>query len=317
MELSIALPFIAADVPSALPTNAEIEASKDVIAVTGGRRVVRVGTHFVVKYGLGVTILEGENMLFVRSTTTIPIPKVYALYTETDTKKNYIVMENIEGHTLAYKWPSLTESQKKAIATKLKLCFDELRQLPSPGYFGSLGKRPLLDDIFWTSQKKSSINGPFENEDAVNEAMAQKYTFEVYGRTNYVADFYRQALPHVLCGHAPTLTHADFQRKNIIVQVVPPKVGLWNDCQHQPNGIRDAPPRDGLWTAKRPVEEEFKVTIIDWEKAGWYPSYWEYGTALYAVGRWDDDWGLFLRDMLSPYYSEARWLQTLRFELWS
>lgn len=183
VDPAIALPSIAADIPAALPTNAEIEASKDVLIEFGGRRVVRVGKHFVVKYGLHVDIIEGENMLFVRRTTTILIPKVYGLYTEPNTRKDYTVMENIEGETLASKWPSLTESQKRGIVTKLKLYFDELRKLSSPGYFGSLGNRPLLDDILWTKEKSPSINGPFQNEDAINEAMAQKYTFETSGRS--------------------------------------------------------------------------------------------------------------------------------------
>lgn len=313
----LTLPFISADVPSPLPTNAQIEASRDVFTDFSGRKVVRVGKHFVVKYGINIDIIEGENMLFVRKSTTISVPKVYALYTDSSTRKNYIVMENVEGETLASRWPSLTESQKVAIVTKLKQCFDELRQLPSPGYFGSLGKRPLLDDIFYTREKTPSINGPFENEDAINEAMAQKYTFEAPCRKNYKADFYRQALPRVFCRHAPKFTHADFQRKNFIVRVDSSEVGLWNDCQRQNSKIQDVSAGDGLWAAKRPAEDKFNVTIIDWEKAGWYPSYWEYGIAHCAVGRWDDDWGLFLRDMLTPYYAEAPWFQMLRFELWS
>lgn len=277
MEPAIVLPFIAADIPAALPTNAEIEASKDVFIEFRGRRVVRVGKHFVVKYGFGVDIIEGENMLFVRRTTTILIPKVYALYTEPNTRKNYIVMENIEGETLASKWPSLTELQKGCIATKLKLYFDELRKLSSPGYFGSLGNRPLLDDIFWTKEKSPSMNGSFQNEGAINEAMAQKYTFETSGRSIHKADFYRQALPRVLHGHPPIFTHADFQRKNFMVRGVSSKAGLWNDCQRRNSKVRDVPSGDGLWAARRPIEDEFEVTVIDWERAGWYPSYWNMG----------------------------------------
>lgn len=264
------------------------------LSAYGNRRVVRVGKHFVVKYGQGVDIIEGENMLFVQSRTTVTIPKVYALYTESDTKTNYIVMENVDGHTLASTWPSLTSQQKETIAAKLRDFYEELRKIPSPGYFGSLGKRHLLDEIFWTREEAPMINGPFESEDALNEAMALKYMIE--GRPTYKADFYRQSLPYVFKGHQPTFTHADCQRKNIMICKIPLRGEDSN--------------------AKQPFEDIYKVTIIDWEKAGWYPSYWEYSLALYAL-KWDDDWGLVIPKMLDPYHSQAPWLQMLRLELWS
>jgi hypothetical protein len=30
--------------------------------------------------------------------------------------------------------------------------------------------------------------------------------------------------------------------------------------------------------------------IIDWEFAGWFPSYWECAIIMLAAGRFDDDW---------------------------
>lgn len=65
-----------------------------------------------------------------------------------------------------------------------------------------------------------------------------------------------------------TFTHGDLQRKNIVVS----------------NVTSEAGGEDGK------VAGDFKVTIIDWEVAGWYPSYWEFSRALFACGRWDDDW---------------------------
>lgn len=290
----IVLPYLASDIPCALPTNAEIEGSEVVLSAYGNRKVVRVGRHFVVKYGEGIDIIEGENMLYVQNATTIAVPKVYALYTEPYTGKNFIIMEFVEGDTLASIWPDLNVTQKSKITTRLRDSYDELRRLPSPGYFGSLGKRHLLDEIFWTREKIPSINGPFETEHALNEAMAQKYVYD--GRTSYKADYYRQCLPHIFRDHSPTFAHADCQRKNIIVRKV-------------------SPPEDVI-NADQVLEDNFEVTIIDWEKAGWYPSYWEYCLAIYAL-RWDDDWCLCIQNFLPPSHAEAPWLQMLRFELWS
>jgi hypothetical protein len=102
------------------------------------------------------------------------------------------------GYTLASRWPRLSEAQKESIVVKLKGYFNDLCRVPSPGYFGSLGKRYLMDEIFWTPEGVVSIHGPFETEDALNEAMAQKY--EKDGRPRYKADHYRQFLPHILSG---------------------------------------------------------------------------------------------------------------------
>ncbi|KAF2241825.1 hypothetical protein BU26DRAFT_401220, partial [Trematosphaeria pertusa] len=58
--------------------------------------------------------------------------------------------------------------------------------------------------------------------------------------------------------------------------------------------------------------------IVDWEFSGWYPSYWEFATAMSASGRWDDDWHEWVREILSDWYlNEYVWIQILRQELWS
>ena len=33
------------------------------------------------------------------------------------------------------------------------------------------------------------------------------------------------------------------------------------------------------------LRHEYKVTIINWDKASWYPIYWQYGAAYFAYGR--------------------------------
>jgi hypothetical protein len=289
MALQVRLPYYAADLPSPLPTETEIDNGPDIALKYGGRRIVQVGQHFVVKFGEGVDLLEGENMMFIQENTNIPVPRVYALYSIPSTGKNYIVMERIQGRTLTSLWPQLTPSEKDSIMTTVRSYFYELRRLPPPDYYGSLGARRLLDEIFWTREAEPAINGPFASEDAINEAFARKYVYD--GRPPFRAEFYRQCLPHVFHDHPPTFTHGDFQRKNIIIE------GEVNEA--------------GLQTNK-----EMRVVFLDWEKSGWYPSYWEYCLAVCAL-RWDDDWCLWLGKALDPFASEAAWLQTLRLELWS
>lgn len=279
------IPFYGTDLPCPLPSSAEIENAPDISLEYGGRRIVGVGQHYVVKFGLGVNLIEGENMLFVRENTNVPVPRVFALYTDPSTGKNYIVMERITGQSLLSTWPQITTLEKKRILSDLQRYFDELRQLPSPNYFGSFGNRQLLDEIFWTQEPDPLVNGPFDSEEDLNEAMIRKYTYN--GGPLYRAEYLRKCFPFVFKGHEAVFTHGDLQWKNIMIR----------EKDNQGN-------------------EEASLVIIDWEKSGWYPRYWEYCLAVCAL-RWDDDWSLWIDSILTPFVSEAAWLQSLRLELWS
>jgi hypothetical protein len=95
---------------------------------------------------------------------------------------------------------------------------DQLRSIPSLQCFGSLGKRGLEDPVFWTGNETPSglIDRPFENEDELNYAMAQKYLYNNLPSQN--AEFYRYAFPIVLKYYKPVFTHCDLQRKNIMIR---------------------------------------------------------------------------------------------------
>lgn len=95
------------------------------------------------------------------------------------------------------------------------------------------------------------------------------------------AEFYRRVPPVVLKGHGPVFSHADFQRKNIMIKA------------------------DGT------------LFIIDWETAGWYPTYWEYTLAMFTCGRWDDDWHVWVARILDEFPNEYARVDMLRRELWS
>ncbi|KAE8348077.1 hypothetical protein BDV28DRAFT_144391 [Aspergillus coremiiformis] len=289
MATAFTLPYYAADIPCPLPTDTEIDKAPDISLEYGGRRVVAIGQHLVVKFGKGVNLTEGENKLFIHENTNIRVPKVYALYSNPSTDKNYIIMEKVPGQTLQSLWPQLSPSEMESIVAILHEYFSELRKLTPPSYYGSLGNRCLLDEIFWTHDPEPAINGPFISENALIEAMALKYTYD--GRPPYRADFYRQCLPRVFRNHGPTFTHSDFQRKNVQIQRV-----MDNNSGH------DNP--------------KLQVTILDWEKSGWYPSCWEYCLAVCAL-RWNDDWCLWIEKVLELFDSESSWLQTIRLELWS
>ena len=58
---------------------------------------------------------EAEAMRLVREKTTIPVPKIYNAYTDSDSGHVRIVMEFIEGDCLADVWGKLDDSQKEEV----------------------------------------------------------------------------------------------------------------------------------------------------------------------------------------------------------
>ncbi|KAL2376240.1 hypothetical protein RJZ90_007642, partial [Blastomyces dermatitidis] len=132
MDSSVKLPYYATDVPLPLPTEAEIENALNISLEYGGRRVVQIRCHYIVKFRKSVNLVEEENMLFIQEMTKIPMPQVYALYSNPQIGKNYIIMEHITGETLAKLWASLTGAEKESIVAKLRGYYKELHQLSSP-----------------------------------------------------------------------------------------------------------------------------------------------------------------------------------------
>ncbi|KAL9615667.1 MAG: hypothetical protein Q9160_009347 [Pyrenula sp. 1 TL-2023] len=271
----------AATLPAALPTIAEIYSSEDVLMERSSAKVVGVGEHFIVKYGFGVSLREGDSMRFIKESTSIPVPTLYASFeifepTDTSRKKTFLIMERIRGGTLQSIWSKLDVSTKKAVVSKLKDFFNEMRKLESPGGYCALGGRALPDRVFYDNPVKV-----FDNESDLHEAIVENYLgnpFNAeYGTPKYQREWYSRAFKSHFQNHPPTFSHGDVQRKNIIIR---------------------------NYKIDQSDLEKLEVVLIDWESAGWYPSYWEYAIAIYASGRWDDDWSIWVESFLVPAYAE-------------
>ena len=185
-------PFFAPEdrLPAPLPCP-EVIAAGIVIKEFTGRRVVRVGESYIIKYGLNVSLTEGETLLFIKETQTFSVPEVFALYTKEDAngnQVNYIIMEYILGETLEICWPLLEPREKGEIACQLGAYFSMLRKIPTPGYFGCVRRQPYEQSIFWTSpddkpeqqqqnQQNQQISGPFNSEAELNSALVKKYLY--------------------------------------------------------------------------------------------------------------------------------------------
>ena len=51
------------------------------------------------------------------------------------------------------------------------------------------------------------------------------------------------------------------------------------------------------------VKDGNVAAIIDWERSGWYPEYWDYAKAL-LIWHWQNDWTDYLVQILEPYHAE-------------
>jgi Phosphotransferase enzyme family len=282
-----------ATLPAKLPTIAEILASQDVLKELGGRKIVGVGDHFVAKYGSRVDLLEGETMLFLNQSTTIPLPRVYAFFYDSDTKHNYIIMERICGEPLASAWPQMTDHEKETTTTALQVFFEKMRKLKSPGGYCRLNQHGLPGHIFRPADSLEERSGRFDSESDLNDALLAKYVES--GLPKFKAEFYSQIFKRVFRDHEPTFTHADFQRKNIMIQ--------------RSSGANQS--------AETRENSKLEVVVIDWENAGWYPSYWEYTIAIFTCGTFSDDWFRWVNKMLDPAVNECSWMSSFLLEMWS
>jgi hypothetical protein len=111
---------------------------------------------FAVKFGKGVPPSEAENMNFISSNTRVPMRKVFAAFTEPETKTTYIVIESVPGATLQALLPTLTTKEKSEISCQVRDAINELRKPPPPDYLGGIGRKLYSDTVFWTSDNQSS-----------------------------------------------------------------------------------------------------------------------------------------------------------------
>ncbi|KAK7948504.1 uncharacterized protein PG986_009390 [Apiospora aurea] len=270
--------------PNPLPTPNDLDGSEVLLDDSASIRLAKVQEKFVMKFGVHVDPIEAHNMLHVTKSTMVPIPKVYAIYQRPKGRKaiTYILMQYVPGETLMNLWGSLDQARKTAIARTLRTYFDQLRQLPHPGYFGNIMGGPPLDDMFSATVGASEvIKTSVATEDEFIDAIVRIYSFETGERTAHKLRYYQHVLSTHLRGNdAPVFTHSDFQRKNILVQ---------------PDGT---------------------LVIIDWEFASWYPTYWEYATATFANAGWYDDWHDYVRITLDEYPNQSLWLSSMKHEMW-
>lgn len=267
--------FAPADsLPAPLPSIEEIRRAAFGPNVTPPETVlVYIEPHFAIRYGTKVPFQEGENMLFVRQSTSVPVQTVYALLRDEETDSNIIVFERIKADDLETVWPTLEKSQKDAIASQIRRHFDELRSLPSPGYYGGVWRQPILDELLNGNLRRGSLPPPeaVETEEQWAALMVDRGA-EYHADHPERLEWMKQTFRSLLKGHRPVFTHGEFHRAHFLV---------------------------------RP---DLTVVVIEWTKSGWYPSFWEYCISR-LIDPFRDDWARYVPQMLpGDFAGEVGWI---------
>lgn len=269
--------------PAPLPTMDQILDCDVILKRSRFDRTVRYGEHYVIKYGTGlVNLQEGENMLFIKQVTTIPVPTIYALYREGG--YNVIVMEYVRGTVLKKVWPQLPLVGKETFTKQIRRYIEELRDIPSPGYYGGIWEQGVLDPLLTCRlvvdpRVHPSIQTPSRTEGEWCEMMINSGFLSMPDMLPYHQEWVKHKFRTMFSnGHRPVFTHCHIINRS--------------DLMMRPDGV---------------------IVPLGWSMAGWYPSYWEYCHAS-EVAEHKDDWTEWIGEIFKgmEYVAELGWVRYWR-----
>ncbi|KAF5547552.1 serine threonine kinase [Fusarium phyllophilum] len=95
---------------------------------------IPISKSLIVKKGPFVHLTEAATMQFVAANTSIPVPTVYCSFVHKN--RAHIVMQRIQGKTIADAWRDLSDADRSNIFAQLRRMFQELRSLTPPSNTG-------------------------------------------------------------------------------------------------------------------------------------------------------------------------------------
>jgi aminoglycoside phosphotransferase len=209
------------------------------------RRVMRNTSRVVLVSNLCIksttftSLAEAMTMEFVSEHTDVPVPKVHLAFEHKN--QTYIVMERLPGQNLSVDWLQRTEESRARILNQLRVAAQQIRNIPPPGGTGVSNTcgGPICDQRL----PRHARWGPYESVHDFHRALRNGIGIDHLREGHDWSELQRLILLHENSEKAPVFTHGDLSSFNILA--------------------------DGD-----------KLTgIVDWETAGWLPSYWEYTSA--------------------------------------
>jgi hypothetical protein len=259
--------------------NAAICAST-VIWELGRLAVLRIGPDIVVKIAAKLDLNHLTILDHIRlHAPDLPIHNVLGVCMG-PYERTYIWMDHVKGQPLDRLWPDFTEKQKLSVQAQLGTMFTRLRAIPrqptASGDFplGSGEPRRCKDR---RRHMRESIH-PIHTEDEFNKFLFDRPR-SVCGHGHTTKDMIRSFMR---TDHDIVLTHGDLHPRNIMVSLV-----------QEPDEQRDSS------SSGEVIYNPQLTGVVDWETAGWYPSYWEFAKALETIYPHDGltDWWAYLPTM--------------------
>lgn len=179
-----------------------------ILASNTDRKVLKIGSNTVAKFGPEVNLTEADAVMYIRNNTTIPVPMIFDAFNKDG--KNYIVMEYMQGVLLKDVWWKISKEEKSVIISELRDIICQMRRLPVPEgvLIGSVTGGPAVD----RRQFGSASGGPFRSEYEFNEwQLAQLHPEIPESRRDMYVDIHT-------ADHRIFFTHGDLAPHNIIVK---------------------------------------------------------------------------------------------------
>ncbi|KAB8235530.1 uncharacterized protein BDW43DRAFT_318382 [Aspergillus alliaceus] len=135
-------------------------------------------------------------MRFLAANSKVLVPKVYPAFVDLESNRTFIIMEYTH-----------------AIICKLvKDSIIDLQNMPTPGYLGTLKCQLYHDGVFWTTDYKPLISGPFASQEEMNRGITERPR-------------QTETSHSTLHDHRAVFTYGDLQLKNIMVEEVESREG--------------------------------------------------------------------------------------------
>lgn len=252
------------ELPAPLPTLAEIEASTRLPRrLVDSVQICFVRPHFVVKFGRAVKLAEADNMLFVRKHSDLSVPTLYAAFRDTESGKNYLIMEYIPGDSVSMVWGKLNKATKDSVAAQLRKGFDQLRSVPSPGHMGGLNGE-IPDSVFGHAGLTELPKSGYDWVEAMFLGAQKDYPLRP-GQDEWIRGMYHTLLDSSSDASKAVFTHTDLHVQNILLR-----------------------------------EGDNKPVVLDWERSGFFPPYWDFLIAM-SDEPWVTDWGNYVCSFLDQH----------------
>jgi aminoglycoside phosphotransferase len=179
-------------------------------------------------------------------------------------EQSYIVMEKVNGEMLGQGWLSRTKESREYILNQLRDMIEEMRRIPPPN-----------------NDRAANVDGGTLYDCRLPGAPNTRRRF---GPFTHLSDFHRFL-------RRGTEAHPDQYPE--VKELITMHKGTWPLCFTHAD----------LSSLNILVHGDDVVGIIDWETAGWYPSYWEYTTA-WNVNPQNEFWQKEVDGFLEPRPTE-------------